>query len=297
MTFRDIEYLVAVARLSHFGKAAEECHVSQSALSLQLQKLERELGAQLLERTSRSVVVTETGREVVRRAQELLRGRQELVDAAKHFSGGFPETVRIGAIPTIAPYLFGDLQREFRRRFPDTTLLFDEQVTPSLAPAVVNGQLDAGILATPEEDSLLDEAVLFDESFLLAVPTRHPLAKQEVVEPKDLETERLLLLKDTHCLREQVIGFCAANRVNAERSSAAASLVTLLALVKSGGGLTLIPEMATGNGSNLMGVRCVPISPAPARRVRVIFRKTSEVGRRLAEAVRSCLSEAGFGGR
>ena len=289
MNFRYLEYLVAIARLSHFGKAVEECHVSQSALSIQLKKLEGEIGVQLLERTSSSVVVTETGWEVVGRARELLQGRQELLDAARHFSGGFPERLKIGAIPTIAPYLFGELQTEFQKQFPGTTLVFDEEVTELLIPSVANGELEAGILATPLEDTLLDEMVLFEEPFLLAVPTRHPLAKQRQISPKDLESDLLLMLKDTHCLREQVMGFCSAYKVSGNRQSAAASVATLLALVRSNGGITLLPKMATGKRNHLSGIRSVPIFPAPTRRLRVIYRKTSKVGRRLAEAILKCV--------
>ncbi len=290
MTFRDLEYLVAVARLSHFGKAAEDCHVSQSALSLQLQKLERELGVQLLERTSRSVVVTNTGWEVVRRANELLRGKQELVDTARYFESGFPEKIRVGAIPTIAPFLFGKLHTAFCKQHPQTSLALDEQVTELLIPAVINGDLEAGILATPLEDSLLDEHVLFDEPLLMAAPSRHPLAKQKSVSPEDLGRDQLLLLKDTHCLSAQVVGFCATHGVSQQSQSAAASIATLLALVRSNGGITLLPQMATTKETNLSGIRSVPIEPAPTRRVRVIFRKTSQVGRRLADAIEKCLS-------
>ncbi len=289
MNFRDLEYLVAVADLTHFGRAAEQCHVSQSALSLQLQKLEREVGVQLLERTSRSVVVTETGSEIVRRARELRQGRRELLDAARHFDGGLPESVRIGAIPTIAPYLFAELQTGMRKRCPGTTALFDEEVTERLVAAVAGGGLEAGILATPVADTLLEEVELFEEPFLLAVPARHALARREEIEPGDLGGDTILLLKDTHCLREQVIGFCSTNRVTGKQQSAAASIATLLALVRSGGGVTLIPRMATGRGTKLTGIRCLPIVPTPTRKLRVIFRKTSAVGRRLAAALRVCL--------
>jgi len=289
MNFRDLEYLVAVARLAHFGKAAEACHVSQSALSLQLQKLEREMGVQLLERTSRQVVVTETGWEVVRRAREILQGKQDLLDAARHFEGGLPEKVRIGAIPTIAPFLFGALQAAFQTRYPETTPVFDEEVTERLIPAVVSGELEAGILATPLSDTLLDELIMFEEPFLLALPRKHRLAKRDQVTPKEFESDPLLLLKDTHCLREQVVDFCTTHHVNGSRQSAAASISTLLALIRSNGGITLLPCMATGKGAPLTGIRCIPISPAPTRRIRVIFRKTSKVGRRLSEAMKQCL--------
>lgn len=289
MTFRDLDYLVAVARLSHFGKAAGECHVSQSALSLQLQKLEREVGAQLLERTNRRVVVTAVGKEVVRRAQDLLQGRRELLEAARHFSGELPATVTIGAIPTIAPFVFADLQAGFRRRFPATTPRFDEEVTGVLVDAVATGELDAGLVATPLEDTLLDEIGLFEEPFLLAVSDRHPLAQRRGVSPKDLAAERLLLLKNTHCLREQVIEFCSAHRVSGSQQSAVASIATLLAIVRSNGGVTLIPKMAAGPGSEPPGIRLLPVVPPPTRLVRVIFRKTSRVGRRLAEVIRMCV--------
>lgn len=296
MNFRDLEYLVAVARLSHFGRAAEECHVSQSALSLQLQKLERELGVQLLERTSRKVVVTEIGEEVVRRAGEILQARQELMDTAAYLHGGLPATVKIGAIPTIAPYFLAQLHALFAEKFPDIETAFDEEVTERLTKAVAQGDLDAGILATPLEDSLLDEIHLFEEPFLLAVPTSHPLSGAKEAGPKDLAKERLLLLKDTHCLREQVHGFCTAHRVKSSRQSVASSIATLLSLVRSGGGITLVPEMATGGVTNLDGVECVPISPRPTRQIRVIFRKTSRIGRRLAEAVRECVGPNGVDG-
>jgi LysR family transcriptional regulator, hydrogen peroxide-inducible genes activator len=289
MNFRDLEYLVTVAKLRHFGKAAEECHVSQSALSLQVQKLEREIGVQLLERTNRSVVVTEIGKEVVRRAQELLQGKRELVDAARLPDGKLPETVRIGAIPTIAPYLFSGLQTAFRKHYPSTTPLFDEAVTEQLIAAVINGELEAGIVATPVDDTLLDELELFEEPFRLAVPSRHPLVRKGQVAPQDLGKDQLLLLKDTHCLREQVIGFCSAHRVAGKLQSAASSIATLLALVRSQGGVTLVPEMAIESSSKLTGIRYLPVTPSPTRRIRLIFRKTSHVGRRLAEAARHCV--------
>lgn len=287
MNFRDLEYLVAVAGFSHFGKAAEYCHVSQSALSIQLQKLERELGTQLLERTSRSVVVTEAGAEAVRRARELLQQKQELIDAARHFGGGLPETARIGAIPTIAPYFLVRLQRKFNRMHSDTTLRFNEMVTQDLTAAVVRGELEVGVFATPITDTLLDEIELFEEPFLLAVPTRHPLAKRKKVRPADINTASLLLLKDTHCLREQVIGFCSAHGVGEQHQTVASSIETLLAFVRAGTGVTLVPDMAMDVIKRMSGIRCLPIEPPPSRKVRVVYRKTSQIGRRLAEAITS----------
>ncbi len=292
MNFRDLEYLVAVARLSHFGKAAEACNVSQSALSLQLQKLEREVGVQLLERTNRRVVVTEAGKEVVRRARELLLGKQELMDAARLFEGSLPDSVRIGAIPTIAPFLFSELYADLKKKFPATTPRFDEEVTERLEKAIGSGEIDVGILATPITDTLLDEIALFDEPFLLAVPSKHRLTKKtSPITPEDLTSDQLLLLKDTHCLKDQVIQFCATHRVvSGSHQSAASSISTLLALVRSNLGISLIPRMATGKFTNLTGISCLPVTPPPSRRIRIVFRKTSQVGRRLAEALRQCQS-------
>jgi LysR family hydrogen peroxide-inducible transcriptional activator len=285
MNFRDLEYLVAVARFAHFGKAAEHCHVSQSTLSVQLQKLEGEVGAQLLERTSRSVVVTEAGKEAVRRARELLQQKRELIDASGHFGRGLPEVARVGAIPTIAPYLLVPLQRGFRRAHPDTRLRFNEMVTQDLTAAVVRGELEVGIVATPVMDTLLDEIELFEEPFLLAVPARHSLAKSGHVRPDELNGSLLLLLKDTHCLREQVVGFCSEQGITGQRQTVACSIETLLAFVRANEGITLVPEMAMATIKRMSGIRYRPIKPPPSRKVRVVFRKTSHLGRRLATAI------------
>ena len=292
MNFRDLEYLVAVARLSHFGRAAEQCNVSQSALSIQLQKLEGEMGVQLLERTSRSVVVTQIGKEVVRRAQELLQQKQEMIDTACNPDGSLPALARIGAIPTIAPYMLGEIQIAFRKSYPATTLNFDELVTERLTLAIVRGELDVGILATPVKDTLLGEIKLLEESFHLAVPARHSLSKNKTISPEQISAdERLLLLKDSHCLREQVIGFCSNHRVPGIRQSVATSIETLLSFVRAGVGITLIPEMAIPSNGKLPGVRFLPVSPPPLRCIRVIFRKTSQTGQLLAKSIASSMDK------
>ena len=160
-----------------------------------------------------------------------------------------------------------------------------------LVPAVESGELEVGILATPLKSTLLDELILFEEPFLLAVPSKHPLANRKHISPRDIESERLLLLKDTHCLRGQVTEFCSAYNISGVRQSAAASIATLLTLVSSNAGITLIPRMATSKGSNLTGIRCIPVEPAPSRRVKIIFRKTSKIGQRLAEAIFKSVSD------
>ncbi len=148
MNFRDLEYLVAVADLGHFGQAAAHCHVSQSALSLQLQKLEAELGVQLIERTSRRVVVAPAGRPLVERARGILRSRQELLDDAALEVGQMPATITLGLIPTIAPYQIGPVLKAMKRTYPGTTLRIVEDITQNLVQGTARGELDAAIIAT-----------------------------------------------------------------------------------------------------------------------------------------------------
>ncbi len=231
------------------------------------------------------MVVNEAGKEAVRRAKELLQQKRELIDASRHFAGGLPKIARVGAIPTIAPYLLVPLQFGFCRTHPDTRLHFNEMVTQDLTAAVVRGELEVGIFATPVTDTLLDEIELFEEPFLLAVPARHFLAKSGHVRPNELNASSLLLLKDTHCLREQVVGFCSEQGITGQRQTVASSIETLLAFVRANAGITLVPEMAMTTIRRMAGIRCLPINPAPSRKVRVVFRKTSHHGRRVAKAI------------
>lgn len=285
MTFRDLEYLLAVAKNEHFGRAAEECHVSQSALSLQLQKLEHELGIQLVERTSRRVVITRGGKEIVERAKKLIQGKQELIDTALLCGGDLPEQVRIGGIPTIAPFLFPTIFKTLHSMYQNTTISFDEEVTPNLLRKISNGDTDIGLLATPIEDSLLDEVPLFEEVFLLAVSSSHPLSKRKSISPKQLVDNELLLLQDTHCLKEQIVGFCDRHRVHTNSRSTASSIATLLSLVKAGAGITMVPEMAIPSSKKVAGLKFIPLTPSPFRSIKLVYRKTSKLGQTLVNSI------------
>jgi LysR family hydrogen peroxide-inducible transcriptional activator len=291
MNFRDLEYLVAVADLGHFGQAAAHCHVSQSALSLQLQKLEAELGVQLIERTSRRVVVSASGRVLVERARAILQSRQELLDDAALELGRMPATVTLGLIPTIAPYQLGPLLRSMKAAYPGTALRIVEDITRNLVAATARGELDAAIIATTSNDSLIAETELVHDELLLALARKHPLAKEHTVLPKQLENETMLLLKDGHCLSEQAAGFCNANSVGAARVSIAASIDTLKAMVCAGMGVTLMPRMAVEAGPNDKSIVYVSLKPAPARTIRVITRKTSRLGPLLATALKGALQK------
>lgn len=282
--------MVSVARHCHFGKAARECHVSQSALSLQVQKLEREFGVQIFERTNRRVIVTETGQELVLKAVEILRGRQEMLETIQTSGEELTGNIRIGAIPTIAPYLFTEVGGGLQKHYPGIIPLFEEEVTQRLLASVVAGEIELGIIATTPEDTLLETVDLFEEPFFLAVPRGHELVNKKVVGTEDLGGGQMLILKDTHCLREQVLGFCHSHNVDSNRRSAATNIATLLVLVQLEGGISMVPAMATGRENQHPDVRFLPMDPTPTRKVRLVYRRTSRIGQRISQAVKKCIS-------
>jgi len=291
MNFRDLEYLVAVADLGHFGQAAAHCHVSQSALSLQLKKLEAELGVQLIERTSRRVVVAPAGRPLVERARGILQARQEFLDDAALEVGQMPATITLGLIPTIAPYRIGPVLKAMKEAYPGTTLRIVEDITQNLVQATARGELDAVIIATDTHDSLIAETELGRDELLLAVAHSHPLARQSVVRPSQFQGETMLLLKDGHCLSDQAVSFCNANSAGAAPVSIAASIDTLKAMICAGMGVTLIPRMAVASAPPDKDLVLLPLKPAPSRTIRVITRKTSRLGPLLAAALKGAMGK------
>lgn len=286
MNFRDLEYLVAVADLGHFGQAAARCHVSQSTLSLQLQKLEAELGVQLIERTSRRVVITATGHTFVERARAILHAQREMLDDAAMESGQVPANVTLGLIPTIAPYRLGRVLAAMKQKHPGTALHLVEDITQNLVQGTARGELDAAIVATDTNDSLIAETALGEDELLLLVGRTHPLARCREVALDQLRHDPLLLLKDGHCLRDQAVSFCKANGVGATPVSIAASIDTLKSMTRAGMGVTFIPRMAADASSRDDGLVFLPLRPAPSRTIRLITRKTSRIGPLLAAALK-----------
>ena len=250
MNTRDLEYIVAVSETAHFGKAAERCNVSQPALSGQIKKLEDRLGIVLFERTNRRVHVTEMGAEFVRRARQILTQVEELEMTAMTFSDPFAGTLKIGMIHTIGPYLAPLFLGEVRRRLPRVALQLVEDMTENLEAALLEGSLDAAVLATRPDDARLSEIPLYDEPFWVALPGKHPLSARDAVGLKDVEPQELLLLADGHCLRDQVtaaFGFEHGSGDGGEApSTQRTSLTTLLSLVGAGLGVTLVPAMSLG---------------------------------------------------
>ncbi|MEN3942195.1 LysR substrate-binding domain-containing protein [Prosthecobacter sp. SYSU 5D2] len=286
MNFRDLEYLAAVADHLHFGQAASACHVSQSTLSLQLQKLEAGLGVQLIERTNRRVVFTAAGQAFVSRARDILRARQEMMDEAEIEAGQMPAEITLGLIPTIAPYRLGAVLTAMKKACPDTLVRVVEDVTGELEKGVATGRLDAAILATDCGDALIEATWLMDDELLLAVPAGHPLAaRKRRMDPGLISGDKLLLLKDGHCLRDQALDYCTAHGSGRGHESVATSIETLLTLVRHGAGVTLIPKMTLDHRPSAAGVVFVKLNPPPMRRIRLMTRKTSRLGHRLAKVL------------
>ena len=279
MNIRDLKYAVAVADLGHFGRAAEACHVSQPTLSGQVRKLEDHLGIALFERTKRSVRVTAAGEELIAHARTLLVLADLIEETAKARGDPLSGPLRIGMIPTIGPYLTPILLPLMARGLPNAELRLLEDVTQALESALIDGSIDAAVLATPAGDSRLDEIPLYEEPFWVALPHRHKLAQadEEEVDVSDIRADDLLLLADGHCLRDQVLSFCSRAldsepNVKTQRTS----LTTLLALVGAGAGATLVPAMSLAGGwvtDSGIALRREKSGTA-SRSVRLAFRKS-----------------------
>ncbi len=244
ITLRQLEYLTALAELRSFHRAAAACHVSQPALSTQIKHLEDQLGLKLLERNQRTVLVTPAGEEIVRRAHQVLNGANDLIEAAQALTIPMSGTLRLGVIPTIAPYLLPKALPQVRELYPHLRLLLYEEKTDVLVRLLNEGKLDLALLALGVELGDLESVGLFDDRFLLALPESHPLAKRQYVQQSDLFDEEVLLLEDGHCLRDHVWPVCESGGAHELGDFRASSLSTLTQMVSSRVGITLLPEMS-----------------------------------------------------
>lgn len=296
MNIRDLEYVVAVAEHAHFGKAAAQCNVSQPALSGQIRKLEDHLGVILFERTNKRVRITEAGEKIIRLAKDMLGRARMIEETAKALADPFGGHMRLGMIHTIGPYLTPRLLPLLRHSLPDLTLGLREDMTEHLEAAVADGDLDIAVTATlppPQLDSL----VLYDEPFWLAVPRGHALAIDEAPVLSGIDEGELLLLSDGHCLRDQVLSFCATGPSQGEGANTQnTSLGTLLALVAAGEGVTLVPAMSLQGGwMTDAGIIFRKDADGGANRtVRLVFRKGDPRGQllnRIADVIGACLPD------
>ena len=291
MNLRDLRYLVALADLRHFGRAAEACHVSQPTLSTQLKKLEDELGVQLVERAPRKVMLTPVGSDIVVRARRVLADVEQMRETARRTADPEAGSVRLGLFPTLAPYLLPHVVPKIRSRFPRLELLLVEEKTEALLTQLREGRLDAAILALPLHEDWLQIEKLFEEPFLLAVPHGHALAKQGSMKLAELSKQHLLLLEDGHCLRDQALAVCAMAGAGEKDGFRATSLETLRQMVAAGVGITLLPLLAVKPPVPASGnIELVPFrNPPPSRKLALVWRRSSAMGeflRKLAATLR-----------
>jgi LysR family hydrogen peroxide-inducible transcriptional activator len=277
LKLKDLRYLVAVADLRHFGRAAARCFVSQPTLSAQLKKLEQSLGVQLIERAPNNVSLTATGEEIVARARRIIEASDEVVTLARSQRDPLAGRLRVALLPTIGPYLLPRVAPLIRKTLPRLQLRLYEYTTAAMLERLHAGDLDVGILALPVDMPGLESRELYREPFLVALPERHPLAAHDTVRVADLKGETLLLLEDGHCLRDQALEVCSRVGVREQQDFRATSLETLRQMVATGAGITLLPELA-GRGAyrSARGVVLRPFArPAPVRHIGALWRRSS----------------------
>jgi LysR family transcriptional regulator, hydrogen peroxide-inducible genes activator len=277
MTLRELEYLLALAKYRHFGRAAEACQVSQPTLSAQIKKFEIELGVALVERDSRRVILTSYGEETAARARRILLEIQQLKESARQSRNPEAGTIRLGIFPTLGPYFLPHVISPARKRFPELELHLIEEKSNSLIARLREGEIDAAILALPVNDSQLTTTFLFEERFLLAVPTTHDFARRTSIGIGELVDHDLMLLEEGHCLRDQALEVCEFAGASERSSFRATSLETLRQMVSAGVGITLLPELATVNQDSLAGsIRLLSFGDSnPSRQIAICWRKSS----------------------
>lgn len=280
ITLRQLRYLSALAKHGHFGRAAEACAVTQPALSMQIRDLERALGVAVVERRPGEVLLTEMGREIARRGENVLAASRDLVDFARHRGGLLVGRLTLGVIPSLAPYLLPRILPPLQNKFPDLRLELRETQTRQLVDEIKSGALDAAMLALPVGEPDIETLDLFEDLFLLAVPAADPRADTARIAADDIDQSRLILLEDGHCLRDQALAFCATarNRVGGAGGTAfaASSLTTVMQMVANGYGVTLIPQIAADVERRDDRVKLLRLEqPEPGRSIGLAFRRTS----------------------
>jgi LysR family hydrogen peroxide-inducible transcriptional activator len=277
VSLRQLRYLESLAETRHFGHAAEACAVSQPALSMQIKELEDELKISLVERRKTGIELTEQGEEIARRARVILASVRDLVDYAKHQEGVLSGVLKLGAIPSIAPYLLPAALPELQRRFPALNLQLRETLTANLVRELVTGDLDLILIALPIDDPEVETLHLFGDRFILATKATRRNQRLRRASADMLTHDRLLLLEEGHCLRDQALSYCHMLTPEARNSFGASSLATIVQMVANGYGITLLPEMAVASEIHTGGdIRLLRFhAPEPKREIGLAWRKTS----------------------
>ena len=293
ITLKQMRYLSALAEHRHFGRAAAACSITQPALSMQIRELEKELAAQLVERRPGEVVLTDIGHEVAARSGQLLASARDLVDFARHGRAVLSGELSLGVIPTLAPYVLPRVLPKLQERYPQLQVELRETQTGVLVDELSRGHLDVIMLALPVTEPDLETMRLFDDPFLLAVPADDARSKTARITSRDIDQDRLILLEEGHCLRDQALAFCANSRRGGSMGLGATSLATVMQMVANGYGVTLVPQVAVDVEVRDDRVKLLRFaSPQPDRTIGLAWRRTSPrksdfiaLGQIVAEAV------------
>lgn len=289
---RDLQYLDAVAKHGHFGRAAEACFVSQPTLSGQIMKLEDQLGLSLFERHRKKVMLTPAGRELLGRARQVLRSAEDFEETAKALSDPLSGDLHVGLIPTVAPYLLPHIMANLGTSLPNINFYLHENQTDVLMQQLDEGKLDVLILSWLNTMQGVERYTLFKEPLVLASPVKHPLAQSKSLTLKDLNGQWVLTLEDGHCLRDEALDYCFSAGAKEDTRFQATSLETLRYMVASGMGITLIPELAIKDGEH--GLRYTHFNaPVPSREICLLVRPNysrMECVRAVVSSIRSSMS-------
>ncbi len=282
MTLQDLRYVVALADHGHFGRAASACGIGQSTLSTQIKKLEKQLGVMLFERTTQSVTVTAIGAEIAGRARQILTDVEAVINVGRQVSGPLAGAFGLGIIPTLGPYLLPWLIPPLRKNYPELRLVVCEDLTAPLLERLGSHRLDAALVALPVADDRLEALPLFDEPFWFAEPKGRKQGGEpataeimgaEIMREDDLRGRRLLLLTEGHCLRDQALAVCGTADRDAEGDFRATSLETILQMVATGLGSTLLPAMACSE-ARARAVTMRPLETGVGRRIGLVWRRS-----------------------
>jgi LysR family transcriptional regulator, hydrogen peroxide-inducible genes activator len=276
ITLRQLRYFAALAQHRHFGQAAAACAVTQPALSMQIRDLERELGVDLVERRPGDVTLTDAGAEIARRGDGILLATQDLVEFARHRGQVLGGRVQFGIIPSLAPYVLPRILPELHRQYPELHVELRETQTKQLMSELGRGALDVVMLALPMAEPDIETLALFDDPFLLAVPAADPRAADVRVGAGEIDQQRLILLEEGHCLRDQALAYCAGKRGAGPMGLGATSLATVMQMVANGYGVTLMPKVAVEVEVRDPRIKLLRFAaPEPGRTIGLAWRRTS----------------------
>lgn len=275
-SLKQLEYLVALDETEHFGKAAERCFVTPSTLSAGIRDLEAVLEVPLAERSKRHVQMTEIGSTIAERARCLIRDAEDIMALARTEQAPMTGDLKLGVIPTIAPFLLPRVLPKLNEQYPSLQVYLEEGLSDPILDRLRSGDIDAALIALPYFIEGLDHQVLFDDEFVFACPPNHPLNESKAVSTADLAKHPLMLLEEGHCLRTHALDACRLEHGQGRFNVEASSFHTMVQMVASGLGATLLPRLAVDTGiTEGTGIRLIPLKKGNKRKIALVWRKSS----------------------